>query len=179
MFGPTGSASGLWTHSLATARCAGAIADVLGFEDPEELSLAGLLHDVGKVIIEREAADSARHIREAVARDGGLVVDAERRLLGFDHAEVGGWLLGRWGLPRRLVTPVARHHSFDPAGTDAPRVAVVHIADVLASAAGRGDPGDAALPAIDPRAWTLIGMTAKDAAAAFAEIGALAPREAA
>jgi putative nucleotidyltransferase with HDIG domain len=179
MFGPTGAASGLWTHSLATARCAGTIADVLGFEDPEELSLAGLLHDVGKVIIAREAPDAARLIRESVARDGGLVVDAERRLLHFDHADVGGWLLGHWGLPRRLVTPVARHHAFDPAGADAPRVAVVHVADVLARAAGRGDPGDAALPSIDPRAWALLGMTSKEAAAALAEIGALGTREAA
>lgn len=179
MFGPTGSAAGLWAHSLATARCAGALGDVLGFDEPEELSLGGLLHDLGKVIIEREWPDGARLVADAVTREGGLMVDAERRLLGFDHADVGGWLLARWGLPRRLVTPIAQHHAFDPQGPDAARVAVVHVADVLARAAGRGEPGDTALPAIDPRAWELLRMSADDAAAAFAEIGALPRREAA
>lgn len=68
---------------------------MLGFDDPEELSLAGLLHDVGKVIIAHEAPDAARRIQESVAHEGGLVVDAETRVLGFTHADVGEWLLSR------------------------------------------------------------------------------------
>ena len=179
MFGPGGAGSGLWEHSLATARSAGVIAELLGFDDPEELSLAALLHDVGKIVIAREAPDAARAVQDVVRREGGLVVDAEARVLGFTHADVGGWLLGRWGLPRRLLTPIVQHHAFDPAAKDAPRVAVVHLADVLARAAGRGDPGDSALPAVDPRAWSLVGMTARVAAAAFGELGVDVPQEAA
>ena len=94
---------GFWQHSLGTARVAGILAERACLAKPEELAVAGLLHDIGKVVITQVSPDAAVAIDDCVEKTGGLRIDAEREILGVTHPEVGGWLAERWSLPERLT----------------------------------------------------------------------------
>jgi putative nucleotidyltransferase with HDIG domain len=97
---------GLWQHSLGTARAAGFLAERMKKEKPEEYAVAGLLHDIGKVLIAQQCPDEADRIRAIIHETGCLGLTAEKQVLGVTHADVGMWLLRKWSLPSRLVAPV-------------------------------------------------------------------------
>jgi HD-like signal output (HDOD) protein len=126
----------LWRHSLATAISAKQLAMAGLFVDPDTAFTAGVLHDIGSVVVRacapRESLDC---LIAARARDIPLH-EAERELLGTAHTEVGGFLLSRWQLPPPLVESAGRHH--EPADDTpwAELVAIVHVADCVAVEAG-------------------------------------------
>jgi putative nucleotidyltransferase with HDIG domain len=153
---------GFWEHAIGTALAAGALAKHLGLPKPEEVSGAGLLHDLGKVVLYRQAPDAFAAVLELAAQEKLHFRDAERQLLGVDHAEIGSWLLTRWRFPPRLLEPVAFHHV--PAMATVARVetAVVHVANTLVRAYGYGFGGDHRVPAIAPGAWKLLGLKDQD-----------------
>jgi putative nucleotidyltransferase with HDIG domain len=156
--------NGLWEHSLGTARAARLIAEALEAHKPEEYAVAGLLHDIGKVLIAEHFPDEAVRIREIVQERNCLRYVAEKEVLGVTHADVGLWLLRKWSLPGRLLSPVAYHNNFHPSREFADRTAVIHVADILCRAKGIGNPGDRVMPAIHPDAWRLLGLQIGDLA---------------
>jgi putative nucleotidyltransferase with HDIG domain len=162
--GRGGLVEGLWEHSLATARASNALAVAARIESPEEVGVAGLLHDIGKLIIAECFPDEYSRIRARVAELDCLQIDAERDVLGTTHPEVGMWLLKKWSLPSKLVYPVAYHNNFHPVRDFADRTAAVHLADILVRAKGIGNPGDRQIPAINPDAWKLLDLTMDDIA---------------
>jgi putative nucleotidyltransferase with HDIG domain len=169
-----GRAHALWEHSVATARAASVLAAQLGYRDPEEIGIAGLLHDVGKVVLADEAPAAIRTVQGLVREQQLLVSDAEQQVLGFTHADVGAWLLQRWNLHPRLTDPVAHHHRFDERREHADRTAIVHIADILARARGIGNPGDPGLPALDAAAWRVARVEMAHVRAALDDLDRLA-----
>lgn len=162
--------SGLWEHSLATARAARAIAERAGLPDHEEIALVGLLHDVGKVVIAQAFPTEFAAMRRIVDERECLLLEAELEVLGVGHPEVGAWLLRKWSLPPKMTYPIAYHSSFHPRRDFADRTAVVHLADILTRAKGIGFPGDRRLPRIDHEAWTLLGLSMSDVAAICAQL---------
>jgi putative nucleotidyltransferase with HDIG domain len=160
----TRSLEGLWEHSLGTARASHAIADHLRMPNPEELAVAGLLHDIGKLIILECFPEEAATIGQRVIERDCLQIEAEREVLGVTHQEVGMWLLKKWQIPSPLVYPVAYHNNFHPRREFADRTAVVHLADILVRAKGIGFPGDRKIPAIHPDAWEMLGLSMADMA---------------
>ena len=164
---------GFWQHSLGTARVAGLLAERAGLAKPEEIAVAGLLHDIGKVVITQVSPDDAVAIEALVENTGGLRIDAEREILGVTHPEDGGWLAEKWSLPDRLTYPVIFHNDFDPDQQFADRTAVVHVADITCRARGFGFPGDLRVPALDRRAWDLLGLSMPDIAATLTELDGL------
>lgn len=140
-----------WLHVVATATAARIVARGLRLADPEVAFVGGLLHDIGKVVLDRFLY---RHYAEAaqLARDLPCPIrEAEVALFGIDHAEVGRWLVQRWRLPSAIIEPVAFHHR--PGAATAEHwglSAIVHLADILARNAGIGSGGDALIPLPDP-----------------------------
>lgn len=153
---------GLWEHSLATARVADVLGRRLNLPNPEEIAVAGLLHDLGKVIIAQRFPPEHKEIRALVESRDCLQYDAERQVLGVTHPEVGMWLLRKWGLPSKLVYPIAFHHAFHPIRDFADRTAIIHVADVLCRARGFGFGGDRKIPAINPQAWATLKLSMAD-----------------
>lgn len=158
---------GFWEHAVGAAVMAGAIARHLRLEKPEELSAAGLLHDLGKVVLCRQAPDAFAAVLEHAQVNRCAFRDSERALLGTDHAEIAAWLVARWHLPSRLADAVVGHH--DPEGSRVAPVetAVVHVADVLVRAYGYGFGGDHLVPTPDPAAWRLVGLDRRALHAVF------------
>ena len=124
---------GLWRHMMRVAAVARAVA-CHGGADGETAYVAGLLHDVGLVALERHLPTdfSAVVARCAV---GMPLRQAEREILGFDHAELGGRLASRWGLPRPLVLALGHSHQPGRCPEDVrPLVGCVRVADFVVSA---------------------------------------------
>lgn len=150
---------GFWEHSLGCAVAAGAIAKVTGLANPEEATAAGLLHDLGKVVLYKQLPDAFLHIVEDAARTGRSFIEVEREELGTDHGEIAGWLVEKWRFPACLADPVTWHHAPSRAVRARDETAIVHVADALVRALGYGSGGDRRLAPIDPTAWTRLGLS--------------------
>ncbi len=156
---------GLWEHSIGVATASHKIALAIEADEPEEISTAGLLHDLGKVILSVEMhADCDRVVTEA-ARSEIPFVDAERKILrGVTHCEIAGWLAEEWHLPARLREPIARHHHPHSAELAPVPTAIVHLADILTRALQFGSGGDPYIPRINERALKILHLKMGDLA---------------
>jgi HD-like signal output (HDOD) protein len=124
----------LWRHGLTTAVGARAIAksESAGSLAVEHAFMAGLLHDVGLLVLNTNFPDRYREVFRLIKENGRPVLEAEREVFGATHADVGAYLLGIWGLHEVIVEAVAFHHQPLPAQQDNTRVlAAVHVANVL------------------------------------------------
>ncbi len=128
----------LWRHSVATAVIARRIGRAVGAENPEELFTAGLLHDIGKFVISLGRPGAYAEIVRRSHDEELEKIEAEREVLGYDHAEVGAGFARRWNFPARLEELIGGHH--DPASDDRSVAArVLAVADRLANdLAGEG-----------------------------------------
>ncbi|HEV3438246.1 MAG TPA: response regulator [Gemmata sp.] len=127
------SIDSLWNHSRQTGELAGRIAKAEGGGDRvTDATLGGLLHDVGQLTLASQLPDSYKEVLQLTRNEGLALVDAEMRVFGATHAEVGAYLLGLWGLPDPIVEAVAWHHSPSqcPGEGFTPLVAV-HVAEAL------------------------------------------------
>ncbi len=101
----------LWEHSLATALGARLIATKYGGVDKEEAYLCGLLHDIGKLVMLQSAPEIYERIIAEVRGSNSLFHKVERRVLGYNHVQVGKALLTKWHFPTHLVSQIAGYHS--------------------------------------------------------------------
>jgi len=121
----------LWKHSLQTAGLAKAIARSEGSarNQVDDAFAAGLLHDVGRLVVASACPDEFQQVARQASEQGSLPV-SEQAVLGCTHAQVGAYLLGLWGLPDPVVEAVGWHHDparAAPAGFSA--LIAVHAAD--------------------------------------------------
>jgi putative nucleotidyltransferase with HDIG domain len=133
---PSFEQTAMWAHSVAAALAARYLASELGDEDPEEAFLAGLLHDVGKLILSMSLGEKYEPPFLAMYNREGGSVEIERAAFGFDHAEVGLQVIRRWNFPDRMVSAVGNHHA-DPASLSGLDL-LVRAADELVSHMGVG-----------------------------------------
>ena len=114
-------------HALATQRAAAHIGRVVGWVERDELAVAALLHDVGRLVISRLHPGYKVYF-DAVSRTPEQRLRDEREQLGIDHTLVGGVLARRWNLPQRIAVAIERHHAEDADGL----AAMVAAADMVA-----------------------------------------------
>jgi putative nucleotidyltransferase with HDIG domain len=114
-------------HALATQQAAALIGREIGWPDRDELVVASLLHDIGRLVISR-LHPGRRTYFDATSRTPEQRIREERDQLGIDHALVGGVLARRWNVPPRVAVAIERHHAEDVDGL----AAVVATADMVA-----------------------------------------------
>jgi putative nucleotidyltransferase with HDIG domain len=147
---------GLWNHSMATGVAARLLAERSGYRLGAETYAVGILHDIGKVAL-RQSFPERFEAALALAREQAVPTDeAERGVLGSDHAEVGGWLAERWGLPNDLVEAIACHHRPERAVRNPELSALVHIANALAERTGHAWPHGTEIHPVIESAWDRI-----------------------
>jgi len=146
-----------WRHSVGVGLVAKLIAVRLGDPSPERFFVAGLLHDIGRLVLFKQAPDVAGEATARAAETGRLLLDVEREMLGFDHADLGGMLLHKWRFPESLEQAVWRHH--DPSAGEVPlEPSIVNVADMIAGAVLPGGSGERAVPRHLPEAWAAVGL---------------------
>jgi Predicted signal transduction protein len=132
------AADSLWQHSNIIAAICRTIANAEGVGSTAfgGYISAGLLHDIGKLIIASSQPETARRVAEIAKEEAKQQWQVELELMGCTHAEVGAYLLGIWGLPFPIVEAVAWHHRPSQClSNDMSPLAAVHVANVLRSQA--------------------------------------------
>lgn len=126
----------LMHHSV----CCGLVAELIAQEkripDVDIALTAGLLHDIGKVILDQYAFEKFNLIMDKVLNDKKTFLEAESEILGFNHAQVGGMVAKEWNLPEILVESISFHHQPEACRADSRIVAAVHLADSICSMFG-------------------------------------------
>jgi putative nucleotidyltransferase with HDIG domain len=151
----------LWRHSLMVAVAAETLCrQEPGLNaDPATAFTAGLLHDIGKIAMNQAlTAECQMAVRYRIAEHAASRVEAERAVLGTDHAEVGGYLLSLWRLPEGIVEGVANHHAplVEPRGRLS---VVVYLANCLAHLAGSAPGWEAYALKTDSRVAGALELT--------------------
>ena len=147
-----------WRHSLACAITAKYLAEATHQNQPEQYFIAGLLHNIGSLVLYQSVPELAREAINSARFGHEVLHEAEKRLIGFDHGEVGAALIQSWRLPESLAVVARYHHA--PSSTPQPAIDVniVHIADVLVSSVPFGHNGDQHVPPLDSQAWQSLNL---------------------
>lgn len=152
-----------WRHSIACAVAARQLARLQGMNEPAAFT-AGLLHDVGRLLVDsRHPEDAAKILAWADSEDIPYC-DAELALTGIHHAELGRWVCEHWHFAPEITEAIARHHHVG-ASASVSLADVVHVADALAHALDLAGLESEAVPAIDPLAWRRLALTEQQTAA--------------
>ncbi len=151
--------STFWHHSVFCALIARLLGKRCNTPHTERLFGAGLLHDVGQLVIYHELPELARQaLASAEPSDDGLY-RAEKSVLGFTHGDVGAALFKAWGLPDSLQAAARFHHEPSAANDFAFEAAIVHLANSAANAIEPARNILACRPERDPEAWQLTGLS--------------------
>lgn len=154
--------NGLYEHSLGCAIISRVIAQKKGLKEPEEVSVAGLLHDIGKVILMLEFQKEYEAAMNEAEAKKIAIFEAEKARFTATHANVGSWLAEKWCFPRNLIEVIEFHHRPHLAKNVPLETAIVHMADVLVRARGFGFAGENLVPEVHPAAFELLQLSAAD-----------------
>jgi len=146
-----------WQHSVACGICARKLAEYKNIKNRERLFIAGLLHDIGRLIIYQSIPDHGREALLAAQDQSQLLYETEKEVIGFNHADVGNRALKKWAFPPHLISAVRHHH--DPRRSEFPlETAIVHVADVITNALRFGSSGERFTPPMAVGIWTSLDL---------------------
>lgn len=148
-----------WRHCIACGIIARGLAVYRREANVERLFVAGMLHDVGQVVLAAARPEVSRELLEAQRDSGRLYLALERERLGFDHAELGGALLKKWKIPASIGEPVACHHNPGSAEQFRIETALIHLADIICQAMELGQGAEWGVPPLDEPAWDRLGLS--------------------
>ncbi len=132
----------LYKHSIATALGCRIIAEKKHRNLKDTAFTGGLLHDVGKLVLAKFVSEEFEKITEAVEKEKVSFNDAEQKVLGFDHTELGEKIAARWKLADNLCIAIRYHHDPLLCKKDAQIAHIVHVADAISMMAGIGAGAD-------------------------------------
>ncbi|MGY0196606.1 HDOD domain-containing protein [Leptothrix sp. BB-4] len=158
-----------WRHALASALAAQILAR-RRTPDQDVAFTAGLLHDIGQLVLRAHHAEALLAVRAAATAEDAGALPFERALLGLDHAEVGAMVARHWHFPPEVIQAIGSHHDPAPGDGAVSLADLVHMADALAHALDlEGDP-DAAVPEVAAATWRRVALGADEAHALFHDV---------
>lgn len=149
-----------WQHSLAVGVTARVIAAQRREDNVERFFVAGLLHDLGRLLMFMRAGAEQGEAVERSRESGVPLYKVEREVFGFSHTQVGSALLDHWNFPGAFREAAAYHHQPRRATRYPMEAAAVHVADVVANTLQWGHGGEPRTPDLDTQAWDLLGIDA-------------------
>jgi HD-like signal output (HDOD) protein len=129
---------GLWTCSFACGVASQQLCRRVRVGQQHGAFTAGLLRDIGKVLIQPKIKDTESTLVEMMTERGLSLLEAERRTLGYTHTEIGAALADHWSFPHELVHAILHHHRPSEAKSVSLVTTVVHVADVMVINRGYG-----------------------------------------
>lgn len=148
-----------WKHSIGVGAASKILAKKMDVATPEEYFTAGLLHDIGKIVVHGYLQDEFKDIMETVREKDCLMIDAEEEVLGINHTDIGGYLFDDWNLSENLLESAKFHHTPSNA-TEFPKlVSCVHLADIICRSMLAGSGGDKRIPQLSDFAWETLDLS--------------------
>ncbi len=144
-----------WQHAIGVGVAARVLAQKLG-RNQEEAFTAGLLHDIGRLVLDAYFHDSFLKILDLAAQDDCPLATAEKKVLGMDHAEIGYEVARQWKFPLPVQLAIRGHH--DPDASSSELTDLVHLANVLAHGLEIGNSGYDQVPPLMAGAWRRLGL---------------------
>ncbi len=120
-----------WRHSIAVAVVSKHLGTKTLLESPDECFIAGLLHDIGKVVLAQHFVDLFAQISTLIEEEGLTFLEAERKVAPVNHAQIGGHLAQRWQLPGALADAIKYHHALSRFGSNLNLSMIVHVANIV------------------------------------------------
>jgi putative nucleotidyltransferase with HDIG domain len=145
-------------HSLICGLLSRVFAAHKNVPQTEQLFVAGLLHDIGRLILYNYFPDESRYVLVRSRNRNTLLYKEEKDYLGCDHAQLGVQLMKQWKLPPILENNILHHHKPSKAQQLVP-AAIVHLADIIANSLGIGSSGERLIPPLDDTAWENLELS--------------------
>ncbi|EKD26559.1 MAG: Metal-dependent phosphohydrolase, HD protein [uncultured bacterium] len=147
-----------WKHSIGVGSAAKVLAKRLQMKETEEVFLFGLMHDLGKIILDQFLNEQFQQILKMTREKNCLIMDAEKAVLGITHADVGSWLAKKWNLNQEYVYVIGNHHAPSSASDYFMTTSLIHVANALIRAIEIGNSGDNQISKINPAAWKALNI---------------------
>ena len=151
-----------WEHAVGCAVSARVLAEDAHLKSPEEVFTGGLLHDIGKLIHALYLPQEFSRVIADINDTGIPMAEAETKALGFTHALTGRMLAEKWNFPEVIINMIELHHVEDAPSRVTPEVAAVHLGNILCIAFELGSGGEKRVPAVNQRAWDMLGLKISD-----------------
>lgn len=146
-------------HSIAVAIACRIIAKEIKYDEPEELFVGGLLHDIGKNIMQQFLKKDFKELMKNVLATNSLMYKKEKRIIGYTHSEVGKILAKKWKMTDKIVDIIAYHHHPKLSQRFTKEAAIVQLADIFVRAMDIGSGGDNQVPSITEEIFESIGLS--------------------
>lgn len=148
-----------WRHSIACGIVARTLATWRRENNVERFFVAGMLHDIGQLIMATTLPDIVKEMIEKSRNENRMFLEVERERLGFDHADAGGALLKSWKIPANIGEPVTYHHTPALADQFPMEVSIVHISDIICQCLSLGQSCEWYVPPLDGGSWERLGIS--------------------
>jgi HD-like signal output (HDOD) protein len=133
---PSFRVAAIWEHGLGCAMISRIIAQKIGFQDLEKAYLAGLMHDIGEVVLSQFDVEKFDEIIALVQTENMSFFEAENRILGVTHSDFSGWFKEQWGFSDEMAEVISAHHAIEKASINPRLVAVVVLANLFCQVRG-------------------------------------------
>lgn len=151
----------VWEHCLATAIISRLITKRMEIKDNDDNFTAGLLHDIGQIVIAYFFIEDFKVVWEKLEGGSREPNETENECLGYTHVDAGRILAEKWNLPDMIVEVINCHHQPYNAKLFPQQTAIVHAADVFATALNYGEI-NSRVPRLDNEAWSLLKIKLED-----------------
>jgi putative nucleotidyltransferase with HDIG domain len=162
----------MWRYSVSSAVIAKQMAVKLGLANKNTIFTASLVKDIGKIILEKYVARSRHKILALVEKENLSFREAEKKVLGIDHAELGAMIAKTWKFSPKMVKIIRHHHLADETMIKDKEVAIVYLADCICMMIGIGVGSDGLAYRFRDMTLRELGLNADDMALMIAEYGA-------
>lgn len=156
----------LWEHSIACAFASRIIAKMVRYPEEEEAFVAGILHDVAKVIEDQYLHEDFIKAVISSRENGVQLTDAEKEYIGIDHSLIGRKVADKWNLPLKITKVIGFHHQpqFAGVGDDKTLASIVYVADSLVKIRKIGDSGNYGPVVLNKDILDTLGLGKKELA---------------
>ena len=159
----------LWKYSVSSALIAKQVADQLDLPNKNNIFTASLLKDIGKTVLDKFIQDGFEKIYNLVVNENFSFMEAEKQIIGVNHAELGGMIAKMWKFSPKMVGIIRNHHLTSETMVRDNDIAVVYLSDCICMMMGMGVGADGLAYRFHRQAMEHIGISAEDTLKIIAE----------